>query len=125
MLTMKRDRSHGDPPTQGIARRDSSPGWRSRYPRGRCIRADRIGENAMPLFYVATVLGLAAADGVVQWCVENKRGLELASAIVPVVGAAVVFDSIGPDNPRPGPTAGRMAVRQRPTRTGLWPHRGR
>ena len=40
---------------------------------------------------------------------ENNRGLELASAIVPVVGAAVVFDLIGPDNPRPGPTAGRMA----------------
>ncbi len=56
-----------------------------------------------------SVFGLAAADGVVQWCVENNRGLELASAIVPVVGAAVVFDLIGPDNPRPGPTAGRMA----------------
>ena len=56
-----------------------------------------------------SVFGLAAADGVVQWCVEQGRGLELASAIVPVVGAAVVFDITGPDNARPGPEAGREA----------------
>jgi len=56
-----------------------------------------------------SVFGLAAAEGVVQWCTENQRGLELASAIVPVVGAAVVFDISGPDDPRPGPEAGRTA----------------
>ncbi|MEC8922422.1 MAG: P1 family peptidase [Actinomycetota bacterium] len=56
-----------------------------------------------------SVFGLAAAEGVVQWCTENSRGLELASAIVPVVGAAVVFDISGPDDPRPGPEAGRTA----------------
>jgi len=56
-----------------------------------------------------SVFGLAAAEGVVQWCTENQRGLELASAIVPVVGAAVVFDITGPDDPRPGPEAGRTA----------------
>ena len=56
-----------------------------------------------------SVFGLAAADGVVEWCVEHGRGLELASAVVPVVGAAVVFDLTGPDDPRPGPLAGRSA----------------
>ena len=56
-----------------------------------------------------SVFGLAAAEGVVQWGVENERGLELTSAIVPVVGAAVVFDITGPDDPRPGPQAGRKA----------------
>ncbi|MCH2626223.1 MAG: P1 family peptidase, partial [Acidimicrobiales bacterium] len=56
-----------------------------------------------------SVFGLAAAEGVVQWCFENERGLELTSAIVPVVGAAVVFDITGPDDPRPGPQAGRKA----------------
>ena len=56
-----------------------------------------------------SVFGLAAADGVAEWCVENDRGLELASALVPVVAAAVVFDITGPNNPRPGPNAGRLA----------------
>ena len=56
-----------------------------------------------------SVFGLAAAEGVVQWCSDHKRGLELATVIVPVVGAAVVFDITGPDDPRPGPDAGRLA----------------
>jgi len=56
-----------------------------------------------------SVFGLAAADGVVEWCVEQSRGLTLASSFVPVVGAAVIFDITGPDNPRPGPLAGRLA----------------
>jgi len=56
-----------------------------------------------------SVFGLAAADGVVEWCVEQGRGLELASSVIPVVGAAVIFDITGPDNPRPGPIAGRLA----------------
>lgn len=56
-----------------------------------------------------SVFGLAAADGVVTWCVEQGRGLELPSVVVPVVGAAVVFDVRDPDAPRPGPAAGRAA----------------
>ncbi len=56
-----------------------------------------------------SVFGLAAADGVVQWCVEEGRGLELASAVIPVVGAAVVYDITSPDLPRPGPASGRAA----------------
>ncbi|MDP7066238.1 MAG: P1 family peptidase [Acidimicrobiales bacterium] len=69
-----------------------------------------------------SVFGLAAADGVAEWCVENNRGLELASAIVPVVAAAVVFDITGPNNPRPGPNAGRMACE---AATNLDPSSGR
>ena len=56
-----------------------------------------------------SVFGLAAADGVVEWCVEKSRGLKLAGSFVPVIGAAVIFDITGPDNPRPGPVAGRLA----------------
>lgn len=56
-----------------------------------------------------SVFGLAAADGVVRWCVEQGRGLELASAVIPVVGAAVVYDITDPEHPRPGPDAGRAA----------------
>jgi L-aminopeptidase/D-esterase-like protein len=56
-----------------------------------------------------SVFGLAAADGVVSWCVENQRGLDLPTACIPVVGAAVVFDVRHPDAPRPGPAAGISA----------------
>ena len=56
-----------------------------------------------------SVFGLAAVDGVVTWCVEQGRGLELPVARVPVVGAAVVFDITGPDDPRPTADAGRKA----------------
>ena len=57
----------------------------------------------------SSVFGLAAADGVVNWCVEQGRGLELPVAIIPVVGAAVVFDINGPDDPRPDADAGWAA----------------
>ncbi|MFT5531268.1 MAG: L-aminopeptidase/D-esterase-like protein [Candidatus Poriferisodalaceae bacterium] len=56
-----------------------------------------------------SVFGLAAADGVVEWCVEQERGLALPFAIIPVVGAAVVFDVRSNDAPRPGAAAGRSA----------------
>lgn len=57
----------------------------------------------------SSVFGLAAADGVTQWCADNGRGLDLKGAVVPVVGAAVVFDIGGPDHARPGPQAGLAA----------------
>lgn len=56
-----------------------------------------------------SVFGLAAADGVVHWCVEQERGLHLPTAVIPVVGAAVVFDVRSNDGERPGPAAGRSA----------------
>ncbi|MDG2111236.1 MAG: P1 family peptidase [Actinomycetota bacterium] len=56
-----------------------------------------------------SVFGLVAADGVVQWCVEQGRGLELTNSIIPVVGAAVVYDITSPDTERPTADAGRWA----------------
>ncbi len=56
-----------------------------------------------------SVFGLAAADGVTDWCVEQERGLKLQAGIVPVVGAAVIYDLTSNDARRPGPKAGRLA----------------
>ena len=57
----------------------------------------------------SSVFGLAAADGVVRWCAEHGRGLDIRDSIVPVVGAAVVYDIAGPDSPRPTAEAGWAA----------------
>ncbi len=56
-----------------------------------------------------SVFGLAAADGVVRWCASEGRGLYIRNNIVPVVGAAVVYDLAGPDSPRPTAEAGWAA----------------
>lgn len=56
-----------------------------------------------------SVFGLAAADGVVRWCAEHGRGLDIRDSIVPVVAAAVVYDIAGPDSPRPTAEAGWAA----------------
>lgn len=56
-----------------------------------------------------SVFGLAAADGVVRWCVEQGRGLNIRDSIVPVVGAAVVYDIQSPDSERPTAEAGWAA----------------
>jgi len=57
----------------------------------------------------SSVFGLAAADGVVDWCVRNDRGLLLRDVRVPIVAAAVVFDIDGPNHARLGPQAGEVA----------------
>ncbi|HAK44297.1 MAG TPA: peptidase [Spirochaeta sp.] len=36
--------------------------------------------------------GLAGADGVMQWCEENKKGFDVGVGIVPIVPGAVLFD---------------------------------
>jgi len=56
-----------------------------------------------------SVFGLAAADGVVRWCVEQGRGLQLANGVIPVVGAAVVYDILAADSERPTAAAGWAA----------------
>ncbi|MXY01437.1 MAG: P1 family peptidase [Acidimicrobiales bacterium] len=56
-----------------------------------------------------SVFGLAAADGVVRWCASQGRGLDIRDSIVPVVGAAVVYDIAGPDSSRPTAEAGWAA----------------
>ncbi len=56
-----------------------------------------------------SVFGLAAADGVVRWCAQAGRGLDIRGSIVPVVGAAVVYDIASPQAQRPTAEAGWMA----------------
>jgi L-aminopeptidase/D-esterase-like protein len=56
-----------------------------------------------------SVFGLAAADGVVRWCSSVGRGLDIRGSIVPVVGAAVVYDIQSPDSERPTAAAGWAA----------------
>ncbi|WP_423917689.1 P1 family peptidase [Candidatus Poriferisodalis sp.] len=56
-----------------------------------------------------SVFGLAAADGVVRWCAEQGRGLNIRDSIVPVVGAAVVYDIASPQSTRPTAAAGWAA----------------
>ncbi len=46
----------------------------------------------------SSVFGLAAVDGVVEWCREHGRGLRLAGTHVPVVAGMVVFDLKGSDD---------------------------
>lgn len=58
----------------------------------------------------SSVFGLAAADGVVGWCVEQGIGLELPTARVPVVAAAVVFDLVREGMRRPTAADGRAAA---------------
>ena len=56
-----------------------------------------------------SVFGLAAADGVVRWCSEHGRGLDIRDSIVPVVGGAVVYDIQSPHSERPTAVAGWAA----------------
>ena len=56
-----------------------------------------------------SVFGLAAADGVVRWCAEQGRGLNIRDSIVPVIGAAVVYDIASPHSERPTAAAGWAA----------------
>ena len=56
-----------------------------------------------------SVFGLSAADGVVRWCASQGRGLDIRDSIVPVVGAAVVYDIQSPDSERPTAAAGWAA----------------
>ncbi|WP_419840237.1 P1 family peptidase [Candidatus Poriferisodalis sp.] len=56
-----------------------------------------------------SVFGLAAADGVVRWCAEQGRGLNIRDNVVPVVGAAVVYDIASPHSERPTAAAGWAA----------------
>jgi L-aminopeptidase/D-esterase-like protein len=53
--------------------------------------------------------GLAAADGVVQWLRENKRGFDTGVTHIPIVPAAVIFDIRTPQQRSPDATMGRAA----------------
>lgn len=54
--------------------------------------------------------GLATADGVMRWLEERGVGYPVATAIVPIVGAAIVLDaSVGAPGRRPDAEAGYHA----------------
>ena len=92
----------------GMAVRGGAPGTRE---------AAALGPNGTVRECHAVVLcgsslfGLAAADGVVAWCVDQGRGLELAAGRFPIVGAAVVLDLIDPSARRIDRDAGFAACR--------------
>ncbi len=57
-----------------------------------------------------SAFGLAACDGVVQWCEEQGRGFPTSVARVPIVVGAVIFDlAVGDATVRPGPEQGYAA----------------
>lgn len=57
-----------------------------------------------------SAFGLAAVDGVVRWLAERGIGFETPAALVPLVGAAVVYDlGLGDAGARPGAEAGYAA----------------
>jgi L-aminopeptidase/D-esterase-like protein len=55
--------------------------------------------------------GLAAADGVVRWLEERRRGFAVGPGVVPIVPAAVIFDLLpcGRFDARPDAAMGRAA----------------
>lgn len=54
--------------------------------------------------------GLAAADGVMQWCAERERGFTTAGGIVPIVIGMVLYDlAFGDGSVRPTALDGRRA----------------
>jgi L-aminopeptidase/D-esterase-like protein len=57
----------------------------------------------------SSLFGLRAADGVVDWCVENDIGLQLPGGTFPIVGAAVVMDVRSPTDRRIDAQNGRAA----------------
>src|SRR5215471_16038601 len=57
-----------------------------------------------------SAFGLSAADGVMRWLEERGFGLDVGTAKVPIVPAAVLFDlSLGRPDVRPGSAAGYSA----------------
>jgi L-aminopeptidase/D-esterase-like protein len=67
------------------------------------------GANAI-LLTGGSAFGLAAADGVVRWLGERGIGFQTPAALVPLVGAAVVYDlGLGSASRRPDAEGGYAA----------------
>lgn len=95
------------PGAQGaIAVRGGAPGTREAAALG---PTGNVRECHAIVLSGGSAFGLAAADGVVGWCVDHGIGYDKTVAVIPIVGAAIVFDLRSPDGPRPGPDAGRAA----------------
>jgi L-aminopeptidase/D-esterase-like protein len=67
------------------------------------------GANAI-LLTGGSAFGLAAVDGVVRWLAEHDVGFQTPAALVPLVGAAVVYDlGLGDAGSRPDAGSGYAA----------------
>lgn len=89
-----------------IAVRGGGPGTREAAALG---PAGSVQECHAVVLSGGSAFGLATADGVVDWCVEQDIGYDVFVARVPIVGAAIVFDLRDATAPRPGPAQGRAA----------------
>lgn len=89
-----------------VAVRGGAPGSREMAPLGPHTSGQ---ECHAVVLCGSSVFGLAAADGVVDWCVRNDRGYDMRDVRVPVVAAAVVFDLAGPGHARLTADAGEQA----------------
>ncbi len=61
------------------------------------------------VFSGGSAFGLATADGVMRWCEEQGLGIDTATARVPIVPAAVIYD-LGIATRRPGAEEGYAAA---------------
>ena len=58
-----------------------------------------------------SAFGLAAADGVMRWLIENGRGFSTMGGLVPIVPAAAIFDlMVATDGVRPDAETGYRAA---------------
>jgi len=89
-----------------IAVRGGAPGTREAAALG---STGNVRECHAVVLSGGSAFGLATADGVVDWCVEQGIGYDKQVATIPIVGAAIVFDLRGRDLPRPGRDAGWAA----------------
>jgi len=91
----------------GVDVRGSAPGTRENHLLNPVNFAQQV--HAI-LLAGGSAYGLAAADGVMRWLEEHKRGLEVGVARVPLVPAAVIFDlGLGDPKVRPDSAAGYAA----------------
>jgi len=68
-----------------------------------------------------SAFGLAAAQGVVEWCEAQDRGVPTSAGRVPIVVGMSLFDlTVGDPSVRPGPAEGRAAAEAAPS-TALGP----
>ncbi len=92
--------------TVGFAVRGGAPGTRE----SAVLSVGSANHTAHALVLCGSSLfGLRAADGVVDWCVEQGIGLQLPGGVFPIVGAAVVMDIQSPDQRRLSAADGRAA----------------
>ncbi len=95
------------PGSQGaVAVRGGAPGTREAAALG---STGNVRECHAVILSGGSAFGLATADGVVEWCVAHGIGYDKTVAVIPIVGAAIVFDLRSPDAPRPGRDAGWAA----------------